>query len=164
MSLALALAAAATCVSGVAFANGRFPRAERLVEAPGDPDRLVLAATYGLLTTRDRGASWRYVCEKAFSLQDIAFLGDPLVDFSGGDLFAGVQSSLNVSRDDGCRFDRSLADPHQIVEDFTIVRASGALLAIVQATDGTSSHLDESTDRGVTWNAVGGALPANVVL
>ena len=32
-----------------ALANGRFPRAQRLLEDNGNPERLVLAATYGLL-------------------------------------------------------------------------------------------------------------------
>src|SRR5262249_25507030 len=76
----------------------------------------------------------------------------------------GVQASLNVSRDGGCRFERSLYDSHQFVEDFTIVRSTGAILAIVQATDGTSSRLEESTDGGASWAVVGDSLPTGLVL
>ena len=58
--------------SGYANANGRFPRAQRLLEDPRDPGRLVLGATYGLLVTADRGASWRYVCEAAYGERDLS--------------------------------------------------------------------------------------------
>src|SRR5688500_14702557 len=41
-----------------AFANGRFPRAQRLTEVQGDTNTLLLSATYGILLTTDRGGTW----------------------------------------------------------------------------------------------------------
>jgi hypothetical protein len=52
----LTLLAAATLASGEASANGRFPRAERLLQDPFDASHLILGATFGLLVTRDTGA------------------------------------------------------------------------------------------------------------
>ena len=64
---------AASIVIGVATsasANGRFPRAQRVFETPGRPERLVIQATYGLLFTEDRGKNWSYACDAAFSFQN----------------------------------------------------------------------------------------------
>src|SRR6185436_9479453 len=89
-------------------ANGRFPRAERLVENRNDPNQIDLAATYGLLATSDRGRTWHHICEASFSLQD-TYLGDPILDLTGNQsLLVGVQARLNVSRDGGCQWTQVL--------------------------------------------------------
>lgn len=75
-----------------ARANGRFPRADQLVATPGQPDQLVLRATFGLLVSRDAGTSWDWICEEA-----IGFTGeeDPAVAIlSGGRLLAGLSAGL----------------------------------------------------------------------
>src|SRR5262245_62069033 len=95
-----ALVAAMLVLSGkVAEANGRFPRAQRLREDPTNPDALALAATYGIVTTLDRGEHWSHVCEGSFAGLS-TYTGDPLLDFTNdGTMVVGVQSTLNVSRD-----------------------------------------------------------------
>ena len=100
-------AAALLLASSSALANGRFPRAERLVEDPTNPDHLALAATYGIVTTTDRGRSWYHICEASFA--DLAsYTGDPLLDFTNdGAMLVGVQQTLNASRD-GCRWTATL--------------------------------------------------------
>src|SRR5688500_10942301 len=77
-----------------AFANGRFPRAQRLTEVQGDTNTLLLSATYGILLTTDRGGTWRHLCELgfAFSIDEI----DPLVEVAGdGGMLVQVSRSLN---------------------------------------------------------------------
>src|SRR5882672_3146488 len=50
---------------GAAAANGRFPRAQRLLEDATNAARLAIYGTYGLVTTSDAGKTWQYVCEGA---------------------------------------------------------------------------------------------------
>ena len=61
------LALSCALLAGSAAANGRFPRAQRLLEVHDDPNVLVLSATYGVLITADRGATWRHLCELGFA-------------------------------------------------------------------------------------------------
>jgi len=71
-----------------ALANGRFPASSMLVARPGDPSRLAMRATYGLLLSSDGGSSWDWVCERA-----VGYGGneDPSVVISGsGALVVGT--------------------------------------------------------------------------
>jgi hypothetical protein len=157
------LAWALLATASSAYANGRFPRAERLIENPTDPNELWLGATYGLVVTRDRGRTWRHVCEAGFAL-DSQYLGDPLISFaSNGVLAVGVQASLNVSPDDGCQWTPALlAGQGNVILDYTVVPSSRSnLVALLsESVDGGQiTTLEESTDNGTTWNRVGSPLP-----
>src|SRR4051794_19302138 len=61
----IAVALLALTSSHSARGNGRFPRAQRLVEDASTPSRLAIYGTYGLLTTSDAGKTWQHVCEAA---------------------------------------------------------------------------------------------------
>src|SRR5256885_10290360 len=55
--------------------------------------RLAIAATYGLVVTDDRGATWRQICEPAFALRT-GYTGDPLFDVTAaGTMVVSVQTS-----------------------------------------------------------------------
>ena len=150
---------------GVAHANGRFPRAERLIEDPQDSSHLLLAATYGLLVTHDRGQSWFHVCETAFA--EPGQQTDPVVALlPDGTLLTSIYSSLSRSTDGACDFEKRLAgDPAHAVPDFT-VDADGATVAVlVTAENGAStSQLQESIDGGRSFHALGQVLPENMRL
>src|SRR5687768_4664985 len=82
-----------------ALANARFPNAQQLVVHPTNPDRLWLRATHGVLTSPDRGKTWRWVCEEA-----VGYTGtrDPPIGVTQtGAVLVGV-SGLSISRDEGC--------------------------------------------------------------
>src|SRR4051812_11369531 len=97
-----ALVLALSCAKA-ANANGRFPRAERLLEDPSNANHLLLAATYGLLTTQDRGKTWFHVCEAAFAEPGVQT--DPVVAMlPDGALLTSIFSNLSRSSDDGCDF------------------------------------------------------------
>jgi photosystem II stability/assembly factor-like uncharacterized protein len=149
-----------------ALANGRFPRAERLLENPVSPGEISIAGTYGILTTRDRGANWYHVCEASFSLQD-AYLGDPLLDLMADQsLLVGVQTSLNLSKDGGCQWTPVLAADSTYVMDDAIARSEPAtVLALLWNYQGgtVTYSLAQSLDGGVTWGPVGAPLPADIV-
>src|SRR4051812_25042615 len=98
--LALAVAGAVLSGAAPALANGRFPASGQLVVDPTDPTHLVLRATFGVLRSRDRGASWGWVCEGA-----IGYGGqeDPMMAVpADGSLLAGIYEGFSISRDDGC--------------------------------------------------------------
>jgi hypothetical protein len=147
--------------SSFALANGRFPRAERLCEDPRNPDRLALAATYGILTTEDRGRRWYHICEASFA--DLAtYTGDPLLDFTNdGTLLVGVQATLNASRD-GCRWKPTLGGGGStFVVDYTVVRSELATIVALVANyhDGTIDYaLWKSIDGAESWSQLG-AVP-----
>jgi MYXO-CTERM domain-containing protein len=101
---ARALLAASLCAAllgaAPAWANGRFPAAGQVLVDPADGQHLVLRATFGLLRSRDRGASAGWICEAA-----IGYAGqeDPMMALGGdGALLAGIYEGLAISRDDGC--------------------------------------------------------------
>ena len=145
-----------------ASANGRFPRAQRLLEHPTDPNRLYLTATYGLLTTGDRGRNWYYVCEAAFALKFLE--GDPLLEIvADGSLLGGIFDTENRSGDCGCSWRTVLGESaSEIVIDMARDRAGG-LVAIIRDDSMAASGvtLVESTDAGQTWRKLSD-LPGGV--
>jgi len=144
-------------------ANGRFPRAQRLIEDPRDPDHLVLAATYGLVTTRDRGQNWYHICEASFSRLEM-YVGDPLFEFaSDGTMLVDVQAGLNRSTDEGCGWVTALgeSDDDEVV-DYTVSKTElGRVLALRSSTEGGAIviRLHESTDHGRAFLPMGSPLP-----
>lgn len=125
--------------SATSSANGRFPRALRAIEHPTDRNTIALGATYGVLITGDRGASWHYICESAFT--DVEnYVGDPLVDFTPtGDLIIGTQFGVVLSQDGGCSFRTVLGSrlPGELsVVDFTVREDIGSILALVSRAEG----------------------------
>ena len=159
-----ALALALT-FSGSAQANGRFPRAERLLEDPQDASHLLLAATYGLLVTHDRGKNWFHVCEAAFA--EPGQQTDPVVALlPDGTLLTSIYSSLSRSTDGACDFEQRLAgDPAHAVPDFTLDADGATVAVLVTAENGAStSQLQESLDGGQRFRALGQVLPDSMRL
>jgi len=92
------LGAAIALAPSVAAANGRFPAATQLVESPVDDDHLVVQATFGLVVSRDAGASWGWVCERATGY--VGELDPPVAVSATGATFAGLFDGLSTSSDD----------------------------------------------------------------
>jgi hypothetical protein len=62
----LVAAAFTLLLTGSAAANGRFPKAQQIVTAPGSGGKTIfLRATFGVLVSRDAGATWSWICEQA---------------------------------------------------------------------------------------------------
>lgn len=149
-----------------AAANGRFPRAQRLLEDPRDPGRLVLSATYGLLVTKDRGASWHYVCEAAYGEPELT--SDALTAFTPeGALLAGIYSGVSRAAADVCDFERVLGmNNREAVPDFALAPSRpGRVLAIqvaIPEDGGPYGRLYRSDDDGLTWRPLGERLPPSL--
>ena len=163
--LATVVAALVVCAPLAALANGRFPRADRLVEDPRDPNRLVVAATYGIVTTADRGRSWHHICEASFAGFE-PYVGDPILDLAGdGAMLVDVQSALNISVDQGCTWSPAFGGPGRYVPDFTIARDPGrSIFALYAASEEKAvvNRIVESIDHGKTFHIVGTPLPLGV--
>src|SRR4051812_8180351 len=90
--LSLALCAGALLSGGPALANSRYPLALRVRELSAD--RLLLAATYGMLLSPDRGKSWYYICERSLfgKVPPFGFALDPLFEaLADGALVSGFE-------------------------------------------------------------------------
>ena len=161
---AVALTASMALTAGTVLANGRFPRAQRLVEEPGHPERLTIAATYGLLVTGDRGKSWSYVCDAAFTFAPM-FASDVVVGLTTNGLLFGVQNAITLTRDRGCDFTRVFEPIGQTnIDDFTIGPNERDVLALVTTFESGKNtiRVQESQDGGLTWRVVGAPLPADL--
>jgi MYXO-CTERM domain-containing protein len=182
--LRCATAVAATLtLSTAALANGRYPRGQYLKEASGDPNSLVLSATYGLLVTRDRGKHWYLVCELGlFGAKPgpLDIIETVLEQTASGTLLSGSDRALRVSRDRACTFttDTSLPvrwefyDPTKtndkgLVVDLTLEKAKSdkAVLALVADLNGVGSgnQICETLDDAATWRPVGKPIPASLL-
>lgn len=163
----MAVAALGLAGSGPALANGRFPRAQRLTELRGDPSTLVLSATYGILLTTDRGATWRHLCELgyAFSVDEIDALAEVVGD---GAMVVQVSRSLNRAPAPFCDFRPTLGGGgSERVVDFALDRADASRLVALmlgRSEEGAvENRLFVSEDSGLSFEAMGAALPADAI-
>jgi hypothetical protein len=159
-------------LSATAHANGRFPRADQLAFVPGQPDRLWLRATFGLVASSDAGRSWDWVCERA-----IGFSGqqDPALGIlEGGVVVAGLFEGLAQSDDQGCSwFFAETQLPGTPIVDFTVrpgMPAAALALAweaqpATASTPGYRSRFLATDDGGRSWRPYGAGIdPAVLVL
>lgn len=111
-----------------AAANGRFPRAQTILAAPGsDGTILYLRATFGLLISRDAGKTWRWACEEAMGFSGT--WDPPVAVTKGGRIWVGLEKGLSYS-DDGCSFTRVPELEGSTVRDLTTDAKGEEVLAI----------------------------------
>ncbi|HEX6274562.1 MAG TPA: hypothetical protein VFZ53_16075, partial [Polyangiaceae bacterium] len=161
--LACSLVLALGAVEGAAFANGRFPRAQRLIEDNGDAERLTLAATYGLLVTNDRGGEWRHVCELAYAFSRDEL--DPLVEIPpDGSMLVTAAHSLNRAPRPFCAFEPVLGGAGtETVVDYALDASNRSRVLAMHMSSGDEgivNSLYESLDAGRTFAPFGTPLPA----
>lgn len=148
--------------AGPARANGRYPAAGLIALDPSDPKHIVVRATYGVISTDDDGATWRWVCEQSVGFSDNE---DPMVAITkNGTILAGVFKGLSASTDRGCSYTfagGALADRY-VVDLSTEKEAPEHALAIVSNGIGGGkfeTRVFESLDDGATWTQAGVDLP-----
>lgn len=153
-----------------AWANGRFPRADQLVLDPGNADELVLRTTFGLLLSRDAGASWAWVCEQAIGFSGIE---DPaLALMPNGVVLAGLSEGLSHSSDHGCSW--QLASPPgtdmPIVDLSAPRQAPSFALALAWQRQTPSANTPGyrtrffASDDGATWREHGTGIDPSVLV
>jgi photosystem II stability/assembly factor-like uncharacterized protein len=111
------LLGALSLLSAPALANGRYPNADMLIVDPGDPNHLVLRATFGTLVSRDQGQHWSWICEEA-----VGYTGDPaLTVLAGGNVLHAFLGSITRSTAQGCSFEHMAFTPEgRVAADVTL--------------------------------------------
>jgi hypothetical protein len=144
----------ALLLAPTALANGRFPRAQRFIESPTDPNLLALYGTYGLVVSSDAGRSWNHVCEAATG----TYAGDdPLLEIlPDGKIVARTESSLIRSTGSWCNWASIRGDSVNAVQDITRTESNPssilALLGSYTQAQGFSAAFAQSKDGGTTWS------------
>jgi hypothetical protein len=168
-ALAATFALAVCLFTERAHANGRMPGATALTIGAGDTDRIVVRATYGIVTSRDAGRTWNWICEQAIGVSGET--DPPLVVTSDGTfVLASPKGGLLLSRDEGCTWSPG---PSLFAETRAVDLASDpaapsravAISSTVQSIDDQglvtySNVIGETTNDARSWQALG-ALPAD---
>lgn len=153
------LAVALLAVLGVstsAWANGRPPQAMTLHVRPGNPQDMVIGATYGAMVSHDAGATWQWFCEYA-----VGYGGTYDPDYAispAGTIFATTFDGIQVNRD-GCVF--ALSPFGQTNASQVAIDSTGAVIvAMVYPGDMTQippvppdHKVYKSTTDGMTFDA-----------
>lgn len=147
-----------------AWANGRYPSAQQLLVDPGDPNRLWLRATYGLLTSGDAGKSWGWICEQAVGY---SFGEDPVVAVAAdGTALAGATEGLFSTSNHGCSWSGVPPLDTHIIDDLTTEADASHVYALANLvkSDGTYElTVWRSDDSGHSFGAVGAPLAADLL-
>jgi hypothetical protein len=148
-------------VSTAAAANGAFPAVSQLVSDPAEPAHQVLRSTFGLLATRDRGASWDWLCEAGLGYKDVQ---PPMAVLPGGVILLAVPDGISRGDASGCDFTLATG-PDAAVLDLARVPAEPDG-AVAVSLSGTTAQLWRTHDAGVTFAAAGepisGFIPTTV--
>ncbi len=134
-------------------ANGRFPAAQFVTIGPGDrDDHLALRTTFGVIVSRDRGASWTWLCEEFFEY-GTGTPWDPPVAWGGADagapLFVGIPAGLTRTLD-GCTAPRLAEAARDFTGDVT-TSADGRTVLWVSSNGTGPNRVLRSTDGGATF-------------
>lgn len=143
-----------------AMANGRFPNADHLVVDPGDPNHIVVRATFGVVQTFDGGTTWVWLCEPA-----VGYGGtdDPAIAVTGlGNLLIGIRDGVATSLDSGCSWsvDGSALSGLSIADLATDI-LDPAIAIGISADDNDGNPrvvVAETSDNGASWTALGDDL------
>jgi photosystem II stability/assembly factor-like uncharacterized protein len=157
-----------------AAANGRFPASNQLVFSPTDNKIMVLRTSYGILPSRDNGASWSFVCEDALGLGPTVTV-DPAIGLTANNsLITGVPNNigLDVSPDVGCNWNcqggslqgQTIADVAVRPDNPASAVALTGTYVTTDAGEQMYSQVFETTDNGSTWAAIGKAIDPTVVV
>jgi hypothetical protein len=145
-SVALVLAAATS-----AHANGRNPHTVGIYFKPGDANTLYVSTTFGLLSSKDGGCTFNWMCE-----QSIGYGGtwDPHYAIaSDGTIFGTTYEGLRISRDGGCTWSTAQLTDGLWVDALTI-GPTGEIWVGIAETAGMNDVLS-STDNGATFQSKG---------
>jgi hypothetical protein len=157
---------AATCAqSALAWGNGALPATIQVLLPPGAPKTIVVATTFGLITSADDGATWGWICEHDEGDQGKAY---QLAAPPGARILGLATEGLVRSDDLACGWsfllERSTALPYDYFPDpvdpdrvlaLALLRDGMLTSAIIQLTVGAAGmHVLYSAPMGVELNTV----------
>lgn len=158
------LPSALLLATSVAAANGRFPESNQVVFDPTRPEHLLVRTTFGLLQSRDAGASFSWTCEAAFGVSGEI---DPMLAITAsGAIVASTYDGIQRSAD-GCSYQAPPELASELIPDLTLdPRDARRLLAFRTLSVGAGmfeSWLLRSEDEGRTWARLDPPLPSTVL-
>lgn len=170
-AVAAVLVAAALLAPSAARANGRFPSASQLVLRPGHADEMALRATFGVLVSSDRGATWDWICESAVGYGTSE---DPALSVTaGGGLLASTLEGLAVSSDHGCSwaFAGGGLERQVVVDGAFRPGTAGGAVVVTATPSGTTDagaslqrvQIFATSDDGAHWSAAGSPIDPSVI-
>lgn len=147
----------------------RFPASSAVVFDPMDSKTIYVRATFGVLTTRDAGDSWRWICDRAVGVsgsEDPTYVVTPK-----GTLVGATLSGAAVSRDHGCNFGLAGSDraAKYVLTDLTM-REDGELIGVSSVAkvgdEGASydNQVYSSKDDAQTFSALGAPIDPALLL
>jgi photosystem II stability/assembly factor-like uncharacterized protein len=149
--------------SAAAAAHGRTPATFGVSVDPGNPNRLWVQSTQGLLLSSDGGCTWHWICEEAFSAGGGAHRA--LAATNGG-LLAGVVGGLFATEADACSWRHEFIE--QSVVDIDVDPADPRRVLMLSSTYAGgvppvyTNRLWRSNDAGRTWSQLGPDLATDV--
>jgi hypothetical protein len=139
-----------------AHANGRFPKAQVIIAAPGSDGKILyMRTTFGLLKSVDGGKSFHWICERA-----LGFTGQwdpPLAMTKDGRLFIGLEDGI-ASSADGCTFEREPGLEGDTVKDLT-VDGTGTEVWAITGVLGKPGRVWKRSAKDHSWSKVGPDYP-----
>lgn len=167
---ALLLASALLVASSrAAWANARYPASTQVLFVPNDPNEVIVRVTFGLMVSRDRGNSWRSICESAIGVSGIQ---DPMYGVTtSGTLIGALAEGVVVSSDQRCAwtFASSLARS-PFVDLVANPQNRANVLVFASAADASAadaatynSRLFETVDEGLSFRPLGAPLDPAMV-
>jgi uncharacterized protein (TIGR03382 family) len=148
-------ASALACVAALAtvvLANGRPPQTSSITFRPGAEREILAGTSFGLLFSKDNGATWRWMCEDALPYGGMY---DPDYEImNSGTLLATTFDGLKVNRD-GCVFDSTvLAPAPPALKFFSVLARSSSNILYAAAADPTDANIYKSTTDGTSFTTI----------
>ncbi|HHH27732.1 MAG TPA: hypothetical protein ENK57_05220 [Polyangiaceae bacterium] len=142
-----------------AQANGKFPAADQLVVAGGDPDHIAMMSTFGVLTTSNAGQDWDVICESAAQYGDY----EPAIALTtAGTFLLALDEGVGVGRDGGCSWSLASGIVEPVVDVTQSAAEPGTAVAIT--TFAADSGYWASMDDAATFQQVSAFPPGFAAL
>ncbi len=142
------IAVASLFLANTANGNGRPFQTVDVFTQPGNEQLIVLSATFGQLISRDGGSTFQWLCEDAVGYEGVF---DPdFVITAEGDMLAGTDESLQISRDGGCTWEAAAGELGRHWIDDLEMSPAGEIWAITSTT-GRANDVFLSADDGETF-------------
>jgi hypothetical protein len=151
------LCASVCLASAGALAQAAPPAVSQLLIDPKDDAHLALTSNFGLMVSRDAGATWAWLCKAGLGYKGTT---EPAVAIlNGGALVLGLSTGVVTGDAAGCDFKPASGIDANVVGVAAIAETPGAALAVSVSFPHSSSRLWRSLDGGRGFRAVGEVLP-----
>jgi hypothetical protein len=127
-----------------------LPAVSQLLSDPAASDHLYLRSTFGLLVTRDQGATWDFLCEEGMGYKDVE---PPMAILPGGTILLALPEGVSRSDASGCDFSRAQGIDQTVVDLARVPSEPKSAVAI--SLSGAVSTLWSSVDEGRSFEPVG---------